>query len=254
MTKLERWKGRNADKDELRRSVWQTLEETGAAIGDPWSTIPDFVGAQAAAERFCELPAWQNSQIVKSNPDRAQSWVRLQALQQGKTVYTPVPELVNDYPFLLLDPEVLLEQGVDFESVMFSEGAVEHGQRVQFSDIPPIDFFVVGSVAVTREGGRTGKGAGFADLEMGVFRHYGAISADTPIVTTVHDKQLVADDRIVMQAHDNGLNFIATPTQLVETTAAYQIPGPIDWARIQPDQYRNIPFLESLRAEIESSD
>ncbi len=253
MAKLERWKGRHADKDALRRSVWQTLEETGAAIGDPWSTIPDFVGAEAAATRLNDLPVWQSAKVVKSNPDRAQAWVRLQALQQGKVVYTPVPELVQDFPFLLLDPEVLESKGVSFEAVMYSEGAIAHGQRVQFADIAPIDFFVVGSVAVTRDGGRTGKGAGFADLEMGVFRHYGAISADTPIVTTVHDSQLVDDNLIVMQAHDNGLNLIATPSELIETTAAYSVPGPIDWSRVQPDQFQNIPFLETLRAEIEQT-
>ena len=33
--------------------------------------------------------------------------------------------------------------------------------------MPKLDFCVVGCVAVTRSGGRTGKGAGFADLEQG---------------------------------------------------------------------------------------
>ena len=40
-----------------------------------------------------------------------------------------------------------------------------------------LDFCVVGCVAVTRRGGRTGKGAGFADLEHGIFRELGLTSA-----------------------------------------------------------------------------
>ena len=39
--------------------------------------------------------------------------------------------------------------------------------------MPKLDFGVVGCVAVTRRGGRTGKGGGFADLELGIFRELG---------------------------------------------------------------------------------
>ena len=40
-----------------------------------------------------------------------------------------------------------------------------------------LDFVVVGCVAVTRAGGRTGKGGGFADLELGIFRELGKLGA-----------------------------------------------------------------------------
>ena len=55
---------------------------------------------------------------------------------------------------------------------------MEHGEPVGFEDMPKLDFCVVGCVAVTRRGGRTGKGAGFADLEQGVFRELGLVDAE----------------------------------------------------------------------------
>lgn len=252
MVNQERWKGRHPDKDVLRRRVWQALEDGGVAVGSPWSAIPNFVGASEAADRLCHLDVWHKAKVVKCNPDAAQARVRLNALEQGKRVYTPVPELVKDFPFVLLDPEALSRQNISFHDVMYSDGAVQLGQPIDFKDIEPIDFFVVGSVAVSEAGARTGKGAGFADLELGIFEYFGTVSAQTPVVTTVHDIQVVSNDELVVQAHDNAINIIATPGSMIETTASYQTPCPIDWPRVQPDQYRDIPFLAALRESLES--
>lgn len=249
--RLERWKGRHSLKDTLREKVWSRLEESGAAVGNPWSTIPNFVGAEKAAMLLSEVPAWKKAGIVKCNPDAAQGPLRLLALQQGKKVYTPVPELVEDFPYLLLDPEVLQANNIPFEDVMYSDGAIKHGKRCKFSEMEPLDFCVVGCVAVTRAGGRTGKGAGFADIELGLFRYYGVVGKYTPIATTVHQLQVVPDDRVVMQSHDAPLDWIATPEELVATHTRYPTPGPINWKGVQPDQFEKIPFLRGLMYELQ---
>lgn len=246
----QRWKGRHNGKDNLRKRIWGGLESTGAAIGSPWSAIPNFVGAELAAEQLLNLSKWKSANVVKCNPDKAQAWVRLNALKQGKRLYTPVPELTNDFPFILLDPEALRARGIAFEYVMYSEGFLEHGQPVEFREIEPLDFIVVGCVAVTAAGGRTGKGAGFADLEMGIFQSYGIMEADTPVATTVHSIQLVDDGQVCMEAHDVPLDYIATPEKLVKTHTEYARPNAIDWDAIQPDQYQNIPFLTSVREQL----
>ena len=115
-----------------------------------------------------------------------------------------------------------------------------------------LDFCVVGCVAVTRAGGRTGKGAGFADLEHGIFRELGLTTAETPIATTVHSCQLVEDSRVVMEPHDNALNFIATESELIRTGARQSPAAGVDWASVRPDQFADIPFLSDLRASLES--
>lgn len=249
----ERWKGRNPEKDVLRSEVWSGLESHHVNVGPVWSHIPDFVGAYDAAMRLAELPIWKNARVVKCNPDAPQIPVRLRALEEGKLLYTPIPELMQEYPFVLLDPEDLTRRGIPFSEVAPIAGAVEHGIKVRFEQMKPFDIVLVGCVAVTRSGGRTGKGGGFADLELGIFREVGLVTPDTPIVTTVHSLQVVSDDRIVMQGHDTPLDWIITPTEVIETRTQYPDPKGVDWDFIQPDQWANIPFLASLRDKLTGS-
>jgi 5-formyltetrahydrofolate cyclo-ligase len=246
-----KWSGRNADKDRLRHEIWAILEEQSASIGSPWSHIPNFVGADAAASKLAELSIWKDAHIVKCNPDMAQSPVRLRALQEGKLVYMPIPALVEDLPFVLLDPNTLRANGAPFEEAALHTKAVELGKKVGFRDMQPIDLVVTGCVAVTRNGGRTGKGAGFADIELGIMREFGLIKLDTPIVTTVHPLQVVDDDRVVMQSHDSALHWIITPDEVIETHSPYPQPRGVDWDAVQPDQFRDIPFLSELRNQLQ---
>ncbi|HMR66871.1 MAG TPA: 5-formyltetrahydrofolate cyclo-ligase [Anaerolineae bacterium] len=242
-----RWEGRNNTKDSLRTEIWSALEQRGIAIGPAFSRIPNFVGAEQAAARLAELSIWQNAKVVKSNPDPPQIPVRLRALQDGKLLYTPVPELVKGFPFIELDPEDLRRRGIPFEAAAPSEGALEYGRKVNFDQMQPFDLVVVGCVAVTRQGGRTGKGGGFADLELGIFREMGLVKPGVPIVTTVHGTQLVDNDRVVMVGHDSALDWIITPEEVIETRTPYPQPKGVDWQAVQADQYRDIPFLVSLR-------
>jgi len=79
----------------------------------------------------------------------------------------------------------------------------------------------VGCVAVTRAGGRTGKGGGFADLELGIFRELGKVGPETEIATTVHSSQVVDDARLPMMPHDSALHWIATEKELIDTKTAF---------------------------------
>jgi 5-formyltetrahydrofolate cyclo-ligase len=246
-TKAARWEGRDPSKDPLRAEIWSALERQGLSIGPVYSRIPNFVGADQAAERLAELPIWKNARVIKCNPDPPQIPVRLRALQDGKVLYTPVPELVKEFPFVELDPADLQRRGIPFESVAPSEGAIALGRKVNFEDMAPFDLVVVGCVVVTRKGGRTGKGAGFADLELGIFRETGLVKPGTPIVTTVHAIQIVDDERVPMAAHDSALDWIITPDEVIETHTPYPQPRGVDWDVVRPDQYRDIPFLVQLR-------
>lgn len=246
-----RWSGRHQEKDALRNEIWGKLEATSAGVGPVYSRIPNYVQAHKAAERLAGLSIWQRAAIVKSNPDPAQAPVRLRALQDGKIVYAPVPELLESFPFVRLDPRELRDRGVAFENVIFSEGAIEIGEPVEFDEMQPFDLVVVGCVAVTRAGGRTGKGGGFADLELGIFRDFGLVHDGTPIVTTVHSIQVVDDERVVMVDHDTPLDWIITPDEAIETRTRYPTPGGVEWDAVQPDQFDGIPFLKEMRSQRE---
>src|SRR5688572_27823750 len=95
-----RWAGRNPEKDAVRSRVWSALEVAGVAVGPAWSMIPNFVGADVAAWRLAQTPAWQRARTVKVNPDQAQMPIRLRALYEGKLLHAPVPYLTREFPYL----------------------------------------------------------------------------------------------------------------------------------------------------------
>jgi 5-formyltetrahydrofolate cyclo-ligase len=247
-----RWAGRNSVKDVVRVETWRALDDRGVSIGPAFDRIPNFVGADVAAKRLSEIEEWKRARTVKCNPDPPQIPVRLRALYDGKLLFAPVPYLTMGFPYLRIDPDKLAAKGVDFETAATAQGFLQHGEPIGFADLPRLDFCVVGCVAVTRTGGRTGKGAGFADLEHGVFRELGKTTAQTPIATTVHSLQVVAEAKVVMEPHDNALMFIATESELIATGAQGSPSAGVDWARVRADQFADIPFLQELRATMEA--
>jgi len=247
MTKQGKWSGRDENKDAVRGEVWDLLDAGGHAMGPTWSHIPNFIGADQAAWHLAQTEEWKRAKTVKCNPDPPQIPLRLRALYEGKMLYAPVPYLTREFPYLRIDPKALIEKGVSFELAATSEGYMMHGERIGFEEVEPLDFCVVGSVAVSRQGGRTGKGAGFADLETGIFRELGTIGPETPMATTVHSSQLVPDSKVFMMAHDSPLDFVATEKELIETGNTAPRPKGVAWDFVQDDQFETIPFLRDLR-------
>ncbi|TWH70941.1 hypothetical protein JD77_05966 [Micromonospora olivasterospora] len=63
-------------KNEVRHRVWDLLTEHRAAQPDVHGSIPDFVGAELAAQKLAELPVWKQARVVKAVPDKPQLPVR----------------------------------------------------------------------------------------------------------------------------------------------------------------------------------
>ncbi|MFB8792646.1 MAG: 5-formyltetrahydrofolate cyclo-ligase [Microcoleus sp.] len=243
------WIGYHHDKDKLRTEIWSLLKQQAASIGDPFGHIPNFVGADLAAERLANLPIWQQAKTIKCNPDAAQIPVRMRALQDGKRLYMAVPRLTDDRCFVELTAGDLQRQNVSIAESAIARKALTCGKLVSFAEMEPIDLVIVGCVAVTPNGGRTGKGAGFADLELAMLQEFGLVEIETPIVTTVHSLQVVADSRLPMQAHDWALNWIVTADEIIETNTTYPRPIGLNWDSIRPEQLEQIPILRKLREQ-----
>lgn len=243
------WAGRHSGKDALRNEIWSTLKANGIAIDDPYNSIPNFVGADIAADLLATLPVWQQARVVKCNPDAPQAHVRLHALRDGKTLYMAYPRLAVEKCFLELKADDLLARGVSLEDASMWQNAIHVGKPVGFDEMQPVDIAVTGCVAVTRSGGRTGKGAGFADIEFGLLRQTGLLAPQTPIITTIHSTMVVPDERLPLQPHDTYLTMIVTEQEVIYTTVDGPQPAGIDWTQIQPDQFETIPVLRRLYAE-----
>src|SRR5262249_58380152 len=121
--------------------------------------IPNFTGAEAAAQRLRELPEWRTARTLKVNPDLPQLPVRQRALEDGKTVYMAVPRLAEAEPFFALDPDHLSEPPRKAASI---RGADRSARRVTLAELSPVDLVVMGCVAAGEVGARPGGGGGFA--------------------------------------------------------------------------------------------
>ncbi|MDQ3980054.1 MAG: 5-formyltetrahydrofolate cyclo-ligase, partial [Actinomycetota bacterium] len=174
-----------AAKAALRQQVWSELSEAGVArFPGAEGRIPNFVGAEAAAERLRQTDAWQRARTVKANPDAPQWPVRQRALEDGKTVFMAVPRLADEHPFFLLDPDHLADAPRKASSI---KGASRSARRLSVDELEPVDLVVAGCVAVGEDGARLGKGGGFSDLEFALASEAGLIGPHTVLSTTVHD-------------------------------------------------------------------
>lgn len=230
------------NKQSLRERVWDELEESGEARFPfpPHGRIPNFAGAEEAADRLASLPEWEDAAVVKANPDSPQLPVRRRALRAGKTVYMAQPRLREEKPFLRLDPTEVS----DIDEATTVSGVSKHGVPVGPDEMPGIDLIVSGSVAVTADGGRLGKGEGYSDLEFAVLNEFGLVD-ETPVATTVHELQVI-DDASVSDAHDVPMDLIVTPDRLIRPEPRERPTG-IDWDALSEERIAAIPILGRLR-------
>lgn len=231
------------DKQRIREQVWAALERHRVVEPGVAGHIPAFAGADAAAARLAELPAWRAASTVKANPDRAQLPVRARALTAGKTVYMAVPNLATIRPFYRLDPTALPMPPVEASA---HQAAATFAPTVSPSDMPPIDLVVCGSVAVNPSGARIGKGAGYSDIELALLAEEGLIGPQTTIVTTVHPLQVVNGD-LPESEHDFRVDFVVTPDEIISCLPAVRPPGLL-WNNLSADKIASIPLL-ALRVE-----
>ena len=238
---------RTLSKQRLRERVWAALDRPGIArFPRPLhDRIPNFVGAERAAERAAALPEWQRARCLKCNPDAPQRPLRLQALRDGKIVFMAVPRLREARCFLRLDPAKL---GRDIVAASSITGAFIHGEPVPPSALGTIDLVVVGSVAVNASGARVGKGGGYSDLEFALARALGAVDEGTPVLTTVHDRQVVRT-AIPMTAHDVPVDLVVTPRRVLRTRHRRRKPEGIEWSELTEDQIGAMPVLRHLRGD-----
>ncbi|HEY3098405.1 MAG TPA: 5-formyltetrahydrofolate cyclo-ligase [Methylomirabilota bacterium] len=236
---------KTADKQALREAIWSLLtrRRLGRFPFPLTDRIPNFRGAEAAAERLTTLPEWAAARRLKCNPDAAQLPVRRAALAAGKHVFMAVPRLSAPKCFLHLDPARLRGRLAQAATI---GGAAKLGTPVGPDALGHIDLIVAGSVAVDLRGGRVGKGGGYSDLEFALAVAHGAVDDTTLVVTTVHDAQVIRGPMIPMTSHDVPVDVVATPTRLIRTRHTLPRPTGVHWDELTDAQLAAMPPLAML--------
>lgn len=198
------------EKQRLREKIWREMQERGIArFPLPcWGRIPNFVGAEKAAENLRKLEEWKKARIIFVSPDSPQKKVRENALKEGKILVMASPRLKSG--FLIIKPEKVRGKE-SFASTI--RGAFIHGEKTE--DFPKPDLVVTGSVAVDSHGHRLGKGGGYGDRELSTIRSkFGKI----PVATTVHELQIV--DFVPSEEHDEKIDIIVTPQRTIRVKSS----------------------------------
>jgi 5-formyltetrahydrofolate cyclo-ligase len=236
-----------AAKAALREQVWAAMSAARVArFPGAAGRIPNFTGAEAAAQRLRDLPEWQEARTLKVNPDLPQLPVRQRALEDGKTVYMAVPRLAEAEPFFALDPDHLSEPPRKAASI---SGAARSARRVSLADLAPVDLVVMGCVAVGEDGARLGKGGGFADLEFALASAAGLVGPRTVTATTVHELQMRPAGAIPLTAHDVPVDLVITPDRVIDCRHQ-RGPRPqagICWPELTEKKIAAIPLLAAQR-------
>lgn len=228
------------DKQAIRERIWDRLEAEGVARFPfpPHGRIPNVAGAKTAAQRLAETDAWRNADTLKCNPDSPQLPVRRRALAAGKTLYVAVPRLREEACFLrLADVD-------DIGSATTIDGISEYGTPVRPADVEPVDLVVAGSVAVTANGARVGKGEGYSDLEFALLRAFDRVDNATTTATTVHELQVVDDAPTTPR--DVPIDLVCTPERTLQTDPPGGKPAGIDWDALNDERLEEIPILRQL--------
>ncbi len=234
-----------SNKQKIREKIWRLMEERGIArFPGAFGRIPNFEGAEKAGENLFRLEIWKRAKFIKANPDSPQRIIRERALTQGKTVYMAVPRLRELKCFIKLDPEKI--KNPRFASTI--KGAFKIGESVHPSEIERIDLIIAGSVAVNLDGKRLGKGGGYSDLEYAIGRYFGFVDENTPVVTTVHEIQIITED-IPFLPHDIPVDYIITPERVIKTGTKLPKPHGIYREYLSQSKVKSIPVLKQILSE-----
>uniref|UniRef100_Q52L34-2 Isoform 2 of Methenyltetrahydrofolate synthase domain-containing protein n=1 Tax=Xenopus laevis TaxID=8355 RepID=Q52L34-2 len=234
-------------KWDIRQKVWDYIENNNLAdFPRPvHHRIPNFKGASQACDKLSTLKEFQAARIVKINPDTPQKRARFLTLEARKTLLVPTPRLRTGLFNKITPPPGANKEVLRICST--SQGVKDYSVPMGLDAKVQVDLVVVGSVAVSVQGWRIGKGEGFADMEYAMMVSMGAVTEHTVVVTVVHDCQVVDIPEELLEDHDLTVDFILTPTRIIKTDCKRAKPQGIIWSMITREMMGKIPILRNLQ-------
>ncbi len=155
---------------------------------------------------------------------------------RASVLLCPVSELVENKPYMRIDPKALEAKGITFDLAATHQGYMLHAnERIEFDDVPELDFAICGSVAVTplRRPHRQGQ-----RLRRSRNRHLSRPRQDwaehSPMATTVHSMQLVEDEVIGARAATKPARISVSPAERADRLLAPRAPHGVHWGSAVP--------------------
>jgi len=239
-------------KRSLRVQTWKRIEEKkfGVGFNAIFNRIPCFVGSDKAATLLANTDEFKNAHNIKVNIDRTLHAVKLQVLLANKTLYLPG---MRQSTALFLKVDVPAEASEEEKNKILNIQDIDpYRTEISVENKVKLDMVVIGSVVVSRDGYRIGRGNGFADLDIGILTEVGSITPETVIVTVVHDIQVVDSlPTNLFQKFDTPVDLIVTPTEVIRVTNRLPRTKGIYWELLSERRLKLIPVLRVLKEQQE---
>ncbi len=238
------------DAKTARNQIWEALLEVARPDSrfcwDFAEFIADYEGSDKANAMFAQTDLYKNAQVIFITPDANLETLREQAFRDKKTVLMTNAGITRG--FFLIEPGMVPQGKEEVASLL--DGVGRFWKYVSLADlekkIKHVDLMITGASAITPGGARFGKGHGYFDLEWAMLHTLGVADDATVLVAAGHDCQVVDVD-VEVQEFDTVIDYILTPTRLIETRHEYPRPQKgILWSRLAPGMREQIPPVQEL--------
>lgn len=233
----------------VRQRIWTKLKDVAKPdtrfhlnFGE---VIPDFEGSERATDRIVDLPMYKSCKYAFITPDNCLVDLRRRMIAAG------IPFVMSTYGiyrgFIVIEPG-MVPKGAELYAAWL-DGMEHFGRPISLAEIARrgrFELMVTGASAVSMDGVRFGKGHGFFDLEWGMFTDLGIVDETTPVVAIVHDVQVV-EDKLHPSATDILVDYIATPTRMIEVGRRAKRPHGVKWELLEPSQIAETPPIQELQ-------
>ncbi|XP_055625731.1 uncharacterized protein LOC129768246 [Toxorhynchites rutilus septentrionalis] len=250
-------KPKEITKRSLRLDIWQKMREMKLSPLRRFSIfnkIPNFTGADEAAEKLAQTEEFKKANTIKVNIDLAQQHVKLEVLKAGKTLLVPpAQQSPNVYAKIKCSNMSELDAATQ-KKIIKLQGPPDTFEEIGMTGTEKIDMVVVGSCAVSRQGYRIGKGNGYVDLDIAILNELGLITKDTLIVTTVHDVQVFDTlPEELFKNYDLPLDLIVTPTEVIRVEKKLRRSTGIQWHLLSSRRLDIVPVLKCMKEDQEKA-
>jgi len=236
-------------KNTIRERVWRELRKVAKPDSrfhfDFSSFIPDFEGSDKCAEAIRNMEIYKRARNLMITPDNCLELLREYSIKDGKLVVMPTYGIKRG--FVQLSRDLVPSGKEDFAATL--DGAERFGKYLSISELKglkKIDLMVTGASVVSINGVRYGKGHGYFDLEWGMFRELKLVNDNTPVIAVVHDCQVI-EEEIEAEAYDTIMDYIVTPTRIIQVEKRRGKPKGIMWERLPEYLLKEIPILLELK-------
>jgi len=242
-------------KRSLCVQTWKKLRQEKCCIGynNIFNRIPNFVGSDKAADLLAETEEFKKCNHIKVNIDRSQDAVKMHVLSAGKTLYLPPAKESSALCTKIIECPSDVDEDTK-KKIIKTSSLKENRQEINLEDNIKLDMIVIGSVVVSRDGYRLGRGNGFVDLDIGILIQTGVITPETLIVTTVHDHQVVDNLELhLFKKNDTPVDIIATPTEIIRVSKRLTRPTGISWEILSERRLKIVPVLQKIKENEEKA-